>query len=285
VDKLKAQQGARPSAPPAPPATSAPVAVATAEPDGFDVFDLAPDPKAPKTAPCPNCGRPVNDKAAVCVSCGYSKAHGRILQESDVPKSADPPRGVRQQCKKCNYDLRGLKSAKCPECGTINTRPSRRERDREDAAAVARETYLQPTLMFLIGAVLSTAIYAAYWSHRGAEPAAGALVYLVNLAVSIPIGVIVYWTCCLIWIGFDAPVHLIALRVAGIYAATDVGYGLFMFVPLPWWAESGVMGLIYVALLQHFLDMDLEDAVIVGLITFIVKVVGFLVIMAKMGII
>ena len=34
---------------------------------------------------------------------------------------------------------------------------------------------------------------------------------------------------------------------------------------------------------QHFLEMDREDAVIVGLITFIIKVVTILVIVSKLG--
>ncbi len=281
VNQLKA---ARPAQAAATPSLHAPEPT-TPEPEGFDVFDLAPEPSSPKTSPCGNCGRPVSEQAVVCVGCGFSKQLGRVLTPDDAPKSEDLPRGKRIQCKKCGYDLRGLKTAKCPECGTMNAVPSRRERDREDSAKVARDAYLQPALMFIIGALISTITYAAYVSHMGGNPAVGAMGYLVYLGVSVPIGVIVYWTCCLVWIGFDAPIHLIALRLAGIYAVTDVGYGLFAFVPLPWWAENGVVGFIYIGLLQHFLDMDLEDAVIVGLLTFIVKAVAVLVIMSKMGVI
>lgn len=277
VDRLKAQPAGRP------PATPAPIAAAAVEPEGFDVFDIAPDPNAPRTAPCPNCGRPVNEQAALCVGCGYSKTHGRVLSESDVPKSADPPPGKRQSCKKCGYDLRGLKSATCPECGAINTRPSRRERDREDSARVARDSYLQPALMLLIGGIIATALYAAHASQIGNSPAGGAIGYLISLAVTVPIGVLVFWFCCLIWIGFDAPIHLTALRLAGIYAVTDVVRGLFLFVPLPWWAEGGVIGFIYIGLLQQFLEMDYEDALIVGLITFIVKVATILIIASQLG--
>lgn len=278
VDTLKAREGGKAAAPAAAPTTARPD-----EPEGFDIFDLAPDPQAPKAGPCPNCGRPVNEQAAVCVACGYSKAHGRVLSESDIPKAADPPRGRRQTCKKCGYDIRGLKTAQCPECGTVNTRPSRRERDREDSARVARDSYLQPALMLLIGGIISTALYAAFATHRGGDPAAGAISYLISLAITVPIGVLVFWFCCLIWIGFDAPIHLTALRLAGIYAVTDVVRGLFLFVPLPWWAEGGVIGFIYIGLLQQFLEMDFEDALIVGLITFIVKVVTILVIASQLG--
>jgi len=268
VDKQQAMQAA-----PKPEASGEQARASTAiadraEPEGFNVFDLAPSANAAKVAPCPNCGLPVNEKAAVCVSCGYSKAHGRTLKESDVPKSADPPRGVRQQCKKCGYDLRGLKSAKCPECGTLNNRPTRRERDKETSVEVARETYRKPLIYLAIGLI-------GMFLIRGLEQGGGpshVLGYALGYAIQLPIGLAVYWVCCLIWIGFDAPVHLTVLRLAGIYALVDLIGTVLGVVPI----LGGVIGwmlalFFYVGLLMDLLEMDLQDTIIVGLLTYLVK--------------
>ncbi len=278
VDKLQVQQATpKPSPNPAPkpttrpaPSGPAPAVAGDAEPDGFDVFDLAPSANEPKVAPCPNCGRPVNENAAVCVSCGYSKAHGRILTESDVPKSADPPRGVRQQCKKCGYDLRGLKVPKCPECGTVNTRPTRRERDKETSVEVARETYRKPLAYLVIG-LIGMFLIRALEQGGGASHVVG---YAIGYAIQVPIGLAVYWVCCLIWIGFDAPVHLTILRLAGIYALVDLIGTVIGFVPI----LGGVIGwtialFFYVGLLMDLLEMDLQDTIIVGLLTYLVKAI------------
>jgi len=264
VDALKAQR-ANPS--PTPP-TPAPAAAANAEPDGFDVFNIAPDPAAPKVAPCGNCGSPVNESAAVCVACGYSKQLGRVLKPSDTPKSDDLPRGKRIQCKKCNYDLRGLKTAKCPECGTINTNPSRRDRDKESSAQTAREAYLKPLIYFVVG-FLGVCLIQAFQHGLG-----GVVFYGVSYAIQVPIGLAVFWVCCLVWIGFDAPIHLTALRLAGIYALVDFAGSILGFIPI----MGGVIGwlvslLIYIGLLMDLLEMDLQDTVIVALLTSLAKTV------------
>ena len=267
VDKLHAQKAvAKPSQPG--PAQKATAVADRAEPDGFDVFDIAQDPAAPKVSPCPNCGKPVNEQAAVCVGCGYSKQLGRVLKPSDTPKSEDMPRGKRITCKNCNYDLRGLKTAKCPECGTINTNPTRRERDKENSAATAREAYLKPLIYFVVG-FLGVCLIQALQNGPSAV-----LFYGVSYAIQVPIGLAVFWVCCLVWIGFDAPIHLTALRLAGIYALVDFAGSILGFIPIMGGAIGWIVSLfIYVGLLMDMLEMDLQDTVIVALLTSLVKTV------------
>lgn len=267
VDKLHAQRAAsKPSQ-----GGGAPHGAAVAEPsepEGFDVFDIAPDPAAPKVAPCPNCGKPVNEQAAVCVGCGYSKQLGRVLKPSDTPRTEDLPRGKRIECKKCGYDLRGLKTAKCPECGTINTNPSRRDRDRENSAAAAREAYLKPLIYFVVG-FLGVCLIQLTQFGPGAV-----VLYGIGYAIQVPIGVAVFWVCCLVWIGFDAPIHLTALRLAGIYALVDLAGSILGFIPIMGGAIGWIVSLfIYVGLLMDMLEMDLQDTVIVALLTSLVKTV------------
>lgn len=279
VDQLMAKKASAGRGQSAEGASEKATAVAPSEPDGFDVFDLAPDPKESKTAPCPNCGKPVSAQAAVCVACGFSKQLGRLLRPSDTPKSDDLPRGKRIQCKKCDYDLRGLKTARCPECGTINTNPTRRERDKANSAEIARETYLKP-LMYLAVGLLGMCLIHAFRFGGGPD---AVVAYGLGYAIQLVIGLIVYLSCCAIWIGFDAPMHLTVLRIAGIYALVDLIGTVLSFIPIMGGIIGWIVGLlIYIGLLMDLLELDIQDTVIVALLTSVVRRIVFTVIVLKL---
>jgi hypothetical protein len=53
------------------------------------------------------------------------------------------------------------------------------------------------------------------------EPRGYGIFYGLQLAIGVPIGVVAFFLCCLLWMGFDAPMHLTALRLVGVYALTD----------------------------------------------------------------
>lgn len=272
-DQLKAERTAP---------TPSPAPIAPSEPEGFDVFALESSAEEPKTSPCRNCGAPLAESAVLCVSCGFNKKLGRTARESDVAAALPPPsplatqRGRRTKCGKCGYDLRGTTGPKCPECGASAMAPTREEKNRENSEAVRRDTYIKPLVYFAVGFGIVSLIQLL---SGGIDDL---LFYAVGYAIQVPIGVAVYWVCCLIWIGFDAPVHVTALRLAGIYALVDLASAIFSFVPIPiigWVAPL----LIYVGLLMDLLELDLQDAVIVALITFLVKVLIAAFVIAKMS--
>ena len=59
----------------------------------------------------------------------------------------------------CGYSLAGLKSERCPECGTINS--TRRRKAMADERAVkdtVRQAYLRPVIMFGGGLTVSVVV-------------------------------------------------------------------------------------------------------------------------------
>lgn len=271
VEKIKAERGITSSPAPLTPSPPPPPASGPAsEPEGFDVFALEPSADDPKLAPCRNCGAPVAESAVLCVSCGFNKKLGRTARESDVAAALPPPnptapqRARRTKCGQCGYDLRGITAPTCPECGASAMAPTRQEKDRENSKAVAKEAYLKPLVYFAVG-------YLGVCFIAGLQGGVGhVLFYSISLAIQIPIGVAVFWACCLVWIGFDAPIHLTAIRVAGIYALSDLAGSVFGFLPLVGWVASL---LVYAGLMMELLEIDLQDAVLVSVATFVVKVI------------
>lgn len=142
------------------------------------------------------------------------------------------------------------------------------QRDVDDLTTRA---YLTPVIMFLCGVTIACGLRA----FAGPEFVVG---YLLSLGVSVPTGVGVYFLFCLMWIGFDAPIHLIALRLAGIFAVTDAtqtllglipGIGFFLAIP------AGLI--VYFGLLMHMLEVEMVEAFVIGMATWFVR---FILIMA-----
>lgn len=148
------------------------------------------------------------------------------------------------------------------------------EKKAQDEAA--REAYRTPLLMFAIGAAGVCTILAF------TEGFASVGIYLLSYIVSVPLGLGVYLLCCAVWIGFNEPIHLIALNLAGIYAVTDListGIDLIPFpIPLLWLVPL----VFYVGLLVQRLEIELSEAIIVGLITFLTKFFIVIAIMSAM---
>ncbi len=153
---------------------------------------------------------------------------------------------------------------------------SRQAAEKKERDEAAREAYRTPLLMFAIGAAGVCTILA----FNNGFAAVG--IYLLSFIASVPIGLGVYLLCCAIWIGFNEPIHLIALNLAGIYAITDListGIDLIPFsIPLIWLLPL----VFYVSLLAKRLEIEFNDAIIVGLITYLVKFFIFIAIMTAM---
>lgn len=242
-------------APPAPPADEPSV--------GFDgAIPLEDDPAGiglaavAQPTECSNCGLFLPRDTVICTRCGLNTQTGQVLGTQKVT-------GEGRQCIKCGYSLQGLRGTKCPECGTVNHPPSledkRRAHDRKSSRAIARNAYLVPVIVFAIGLTASVAIF----SGLGADSERALVVFLTRYAVFVPIALVIYFICCLMWIGFDAPLHLTALRLAAALAITDP-----IFLPS---LMLGYMGIAVMAAalglaIYKLMDLDIQDAVIMALI-------------------
>ncbi len=253
-----------------------------AEPDVIPLEDDAmptylledvPDPESQRRKPCPACARMMAHDQVVCLGCGYNASTG---MQAGTGVGADVNRGGKLKCVKCGYSLKGLRQAKCPECGAPQQYRDIKDEMREESRRTTRNEYIKPFLHLVIGyTVASFALAIMIGRANGFDPSvflAGFLVEGAQLAFGVPIGVVVFFVCSAMWIGFDQAWYMVALRLAGIYAVSDAVYYGVGLVPIPWvpWAA---MVITYVGLLSSELDLEISDAVIVALITVVVKVV------------
>lgn len=248
-------------------------ATATTEPDPLPFADdPLPADLLEEAAPaaglqiCPSCQSSMPHGAPICVQCGFDTRAGKqlgtalgVVQE----ETAVPPRGGK--CGKCGYSLKGLKEKRCPECGTLIGRLTDRERRNRENAETVKWAYLKPVIQFGVG-ILGIMLYLTAMGEPDRI-----LFHLVSYAIEVPIGVVVFLLCCAMWIGFDAPIHLIALRLAGVYALTNLTSVVVGLVPI-WFVGRTIVLAVYIGMLAESLDLEIQDAVIVGLLTFLVKV-------------
>lgn len=208
-----------------------------------------PYPDRPPMQECPGCARLIAGDARVCVYCGYSSTEGAPVR----------PDGVK--CRHCGYDLSGLKSPRCPECGKLHVPRRFVGHGAEISREIVRREYLKPALMFLISLPLA---FVVYWLRHDVSVALQAL---LGMVIEIPVALLVYLGCCVIWIGFDAPLHLTVLRIAGILGAVTLTSAVANLLPI-YFLPTVITVVVYVGLLSEMLDMDLGDAMIVAVLTY-----------------
>lgn len=240
-------------------------------PEDDDILSLAEDdspPPPPPSIPCPCCSRPLAPDAVVCVGCGFNRNTGERAG-TEAPgkprrrKGGEGPKPLL--CAGCGYNLHGLRSARCPECGTVNVvRTSRRERDREESRRRAKRAYITPACM-LAGGLAATAIIL------GSSSVAAIPAYLLVFAIGFVVSLIVYLVCSVIFIGFDEPLPLTAMRLAGVYAVVDALFAIISLLPFGFlgWV---VISIVWVGLMVEVMEIETLDAVIFGVLSFIAKV-------------
>ena len=221
---------------------------------------------------CPDCGHPITGASDICKGCGYNRKTGRHMGAGS--EIADEEGTVRRPpvkpCKKCGYDMTGSKTGQCPECGTINIRMSRA---RETEQQTLLKMYTQPLIMIAIG--VGIAVIVHFLKGLGASSAASgmgsAIAYLAIYFVSVPIGFAAYVGCSIAFVGFDEPLGVTFVRLAGVYAVLDaVGAVLGTIPMLGWWVAWPIQAFIYIGMLMQIMELDLEDAWVVAGVTYIV---------------
>lgn len=197
----------------------------------------------------------------------------------EEPKKArvriDPNVGAPRPCPECGYDMRGVLSGRCPECGTGVT-PSRLERAARRKERKATETEWFGPLALLVGGVaVSALVYGLQGAgFGGLTGAVGILALLgIKLAVFIAAGWIVFFGLSLWWFGFGHSLPITVLQVSAVYAGAEaVGALAGWLIPLPvipW----GVSVLALMGLLCKVLELDYQEAVAVAMLSWLLKVV------------
>lgn len=223
---------------------------AVAPADGFIPLEEAPPEPAARPALCPGCGQPMGGD--ICVHCGYDHRAG----PAGAPAPTRPPDAAAPalRCRHCGYDMTGLRTFKCPECGRITTSRARRAAD----AAVPGYSLIRPVILIIV-AIALTALLQFLVDRSGAS----FIRSMVGLAFKIPVLAFVYFTCGLIWIGFDMPWRHVLLRLAAVGAVTTLIGVPVAIIPFIF-AQAGIMIFAYFALLARLLDMEVQDAILVA---------------------
>ena len=223
----------------------------------------APESRETQTRACPICLRRVLAGNPVCGQCGYDERAG--LQPST--RLGKRPLGERGLiCRGCGYNLRGLRSLRCPECGERVQPLTDREIHERSARQQIRVAYLQPLGMLVVGAGLLALIVAFNSGWRDA------LTYLLAYAIRVPFGLGMFWLCSWLFIGFDMPMRLAALRLAGIYAVVDLTELLAAFV-VGGFLDGIVASLVYFWLLMTIMDLEARDALLLAVVTRLAMVI------------
>jgi predicted RNA-binding Zn-ribbon protein involved in translation (DUF1610 family) len=260
---------------PAAPIPPKPVIIAPSRSNDPLIELDAPSVVAPVKKPCPECSVPISVDARLCIHCGYDTMTGRVAT-SEAPIGASRSERTKARtkgkpCVSCGYDLKGLKSPRCPECGTVNSgRAVARANDR----AELRRMYIRPLIGAAIGLACALALATAI---RGIPGLVG---YGLYIPASIVVTFLTYFFCSVAFIGFDEPIGVTFVRVACVICIYSNFSILMDQIPF----GSGLIGTvirgaIFIGLLVKIMDIDLEDAKLVVLAVFLVNgalFIGFL---------
>lgn len=173
-------------------------------------------------------------------------------------------------CPDCGYSIVGLTSERCPECG-VELIPALRAAARR---AKQREGLVREYTV--AGVALGIAVLALSAITTLAVGPIGIPFMLLQLVVLTPLAFVAYLICCTLWIGFDMPLGITALRLAATFSWTFFTWilSLMIFPYVP------IVGLIFTvvvlfSLLKNWLEIESLDAL--GL-TFATIVVGITVV-------
>ncbi len=199
---------------------------------------------------CPGCAAALTPEAAICVQCGYNVREGRALKTS---------RGRDEAAEEVNAQLKAGRDA--------DRSAKRREQSRVE--------YTKAGAWCLGALVVSLFVTASL--AEGSDVGMEIAEHLIGFGIGVLFATAVYFGCCLLWVGFDQPWPLIALKMGAVHAL----YGLIA-IPLGflWIFGSIIKFIVYVVLLQNFMDLELQDALIVAVLTALAAVLAVVIIMS-----
>jgi hypothetical protein len=155
------------------------------------------------------------------------------------------------------------------------------DKEREESARAARMEYIKPIVMLGIGA---GAMIAILTSSAGDEEISGATVaafYPIKLAIELAIGVAALWIAAKLWLGGVDTLGLAIVRLAGIYAMSDLIAQATAPLMILGWLITFVC---YIGMLMWLFELEAGEAMILAIITFLLKLaVGAVLLMTIMG--
>jgi hypothetical protein len=187
---------------------------------------------------CPYCEEPVVSASIICIHCGFN-AETRDFVRTRVE-------GLRLTS---DFEDRSGR---------------RRERARATASAM-----LAPVMLLAFG-LLTRAVAGATLFDL---PAAVNPLYLGGLAIATLIGVTALWVIARVWFRGLGPVHLAVVRLAAAYAVVDA---LMLFVAPILLIGLTIAALVHIILVSRLFEMELQDALVVGALTLLLKICVFL---------
>lgn len=220
---------------------------------GYEVADQAP---AVAQITCGKCGVGRPPSMITCPSCGHNPFSEK---EAPAPKertAKGPMKGLA--CASCGYDMKGLKTLKCPECGHANRVSTKADFYKDVSRDVARAAYMKPAI---IGAV-STLIIA------GCSVSMGGGVYLLIMSILLFVGYALFWVvtqvCSYLWIGLDANLKLFSVQLFAAHAAANaVSVGLATATGGFNFSGGLFGGGLMVLLLMTMVELEKWDAIII----------------------
>ncbi len=140
-----------------------------------------------------------------------------------------------------------------------------RQQDRDDSERAARMEYIKPAVMLLLGGGI---VVSYLLSSSGVG---SALLYVLVITIELIVGVAGLWAASAIWLGGMGPLGLGILRLAGIYAMTDM---ITLFLGELAFVGSLIQLVCYVAMLAWLFDLDPAESILLAILTFVLKIVA-----------
>lgn len=174
-------------------------------------------------------------------------------------------------CPQCKYDIRNLAGDTCPECGISLLAAIRKQERKSRARGDLKRAYVQSMASMVLAFGLMAGMLLLM------ERIDDLTLYLIKYTVFVPLGLVVFAACSAIWIGFDQPFGITAIRLAAIYAIADAVGVAVKVLPIPL-VQFIIPSLVYIGLLIKWLELDTQDAVILAVVTGAVRAVLLLIV-------
>ncbi|MFM9958983.1 MAG: hypothetical protein ACKVZJ_13005 [Phycisphaerales bacterium] len=191
-------------------------------------------------------------------------ARSTALYDAPVVKPPEPDT-LRKTCPDCGGNILAIASTHCPHCNVNIISAIRRHESNAGNAAYHVDTARRALVPMLIAyAVLLLVLLLM--GDPASESSIGDLQWFgLRQAFFVPIAVALYWVLCAAWLGFDQPFHVSIMGIMTAVAVSDT-VGFFM-----WWlpvmfAYQFVVALALTAVIRKTLELEYQEALIVGFI-------------------
>lgn len=175
------------------------------------------------------------------------------------------------KCAKCGYSLKGIASLKCPECGHVTPPRDYKTLLEEQSKALERRTWLTPIIVTAVVLAIAGALHAI-----GPNGWVGTVLMLVNWGLMIPVGLVAFFLCTLVFLEFDAPWGITSLRFGQILAIMMLPGALIASLGWPGMAFGAGGGILSFALMVTLciviLEMEKVDAIWLSLVIVFLQV-------------